>query len=513
MVQRTACDPEVAAMKTGSRVISNIIFALLILLCPALTRPLSAQQVQYEAVHFAEEAVSFGTEDGWTIYGTLTKPLGLSDDRPVAASLFLHASSHDQDLFSRSSYPGFRHMQNKFVTLRIDIRGRAKSQGQLELHSFTPQQLESLYLDVKAALNFLAAQRGVDASRIGIFAEEMSADSAVLGAVGDPRVKALVFISGRLSPKAKTAIAASPQIPVLCVVSSEDREGFADMSDAYKLSKNHSSDIIVANGLGLAAAMFSSWRYNHTSGKALDETVVDWLIGRLNELGFEQEVSFKTEDGWLISGDLVNQITEQPSPAVILVHSSVTDRNMYRSLQQALVENGFVVLNIDYRGRGKSRNKGNWLDLRLGTPAEVAESDRGYLDVKAAVDYLSSHGNVDPARIGIVGTVIGARFALLGASVDKRIKSAVSVIGYIPPEPEKKILAELKIPVLFVLSRDLVGIDREMTALYERTRANGSELMVVNGGTYGYAILKLNPDLEPAIVDWMRKELSQSRGR
>ena len=487
-----------------------IALGMMVLFWPPSAKPVGAQQVVYEEVRSTEAPVSFRTEDGWTIHGTLSTPSARSGNQPVAAVLFLHASSHDQDLFSRSSYPGFRRLQNRFVTLRIDIRGRAKSQGPLELHSFTPQQRESLYLDVRAALNFLGSQKGIDASRVGIFAEEISADSAVLGAVGDPRVKAMVFISGRLSAKAKSAIAASPQVPVLCLVSSEDREGFADMTDAYKLSQNHQSDIIVENGLGLAAAMFSSWRYNHTSGKALDETVVDWLMKRLNELGFEQEVSFKTEDGWLISGDLVSQINEEPSPAVILVHSSVTDRNMYRSLKHALVESGFVVLNIDYRGRGKSRNKGNWLDLRLGTPAEVAESDRGYLDVKAAVDYLTSQPNVDPARIGVIGTVIGARFSLLGAAVDKRIKSVVSVIGYIPPEPEKKMLIELKIPVLFILSRDLVGINREMNTLYDRTRVYGSEVTTVNGGTYGYAILELNRDLEPLIVYWMKKQLAKA---
>ena len=493
---------------TGVRIGISLALSLLVLF--AAEAPLRAQQVKYEAVHSVEEPVSFRTEDGWTIHGTLTKPTALAEGKPVAAVLLLHSSSHDQDIFSRSSYPGFGRMQNHFVTLRIDIRGRGKSQGPLELHSFTPQQRENLYLDVRAALNFLAGQKGVDASRIGIFAEEISAGSAVLGAAGNPQVKALVLISGRLSTKAKAVIADSPQVPVLCVVSSEDREGFADMTDAYKLSKNNHSDILVQNGLGLAAAIFSSWRYNHPNEKALDDIVVDWLIDRLNGLGLQQEVSFKTEDGWIISGDLVSPVGEGRSPAVILVHSSVTDRNMYHSLERMLAENGFVVLNIDYRGRGKSRNKGNWLDLRLGSPAEVAESDRGYLDVKAAVDYLTSQSYVDPARIGVVGTVIGARFGLLGASKDQRIKSAVSVIGYIPPEPERQVLNELKIPVLFILSQDLVGIDRAMTTLYEKTRDYGSKLIVLRGGTYGYGILTLNRDLEPTIVDWMKRQLGQS---
>jgi dienelactone hydrolase len=461
-------------------------------------------------IYSVEEAVSFRTEDDWTIHGTLTRPATLVGDEQVAAVLLLHSSSHEQELFSQHGYPGFARLQTAFITLRIDIRGRGKSEGQIELHSFTSQQREQLYLDAKAALNFLASQKGVDSRRIGIFAEEISADSAVLGAAGDPRVKALVLVSGRLSAKAKNVIPMSPQVSILGMVSSEDRDGFRDMTDAYKLSKNSKSDILVYKGLGLAIAMFSTWRYNRPDDKPLDYVMADWLIERLNSAGQSQQVSFKTEDGWVISADLVRPIREGRSPAIILVHSSVTDRHMYHTLVDMLVESGFVVLNIDFRGRGKSRNKGNWLELRLEGPAGMAEVDRGYLDVKASVDYLSSQENVDAERIGVVGTVIGARYALLSVAKDSRIKAAVSVIGYVPPEAEARELTGIKIPVLHILSGDLFPIAQAMTTLYEQTKEHGSKLMVLRGGTYGYGIFTLNPGLRPTILDWMRKQLGQS---
>jgi hypothetical protein len=470
-----------------------------------------AQQVKYEPVHSTEEPVSFRTEDGWTIHGTLSTPTAVAEDKPVAAVLLLHSSSHDQDIFSRQSYPAFGRMQNYLVTLRIDIRGRGNSEGPLELHAFTPQQREHLSLDVKAALNFLAGQKGVDSSRIGIFAEEISADSAMLGAEGDPRVKALVFVSGRVSAKAKDAVAVSPQMPVLCIVSSEDREGFRDMTDVYRLSKNSQSDILVYKNLGLGAAMFSTWRYNHPNDKPLDETAVDWLIKQLNGLGRLQKISLTTEDGWIIAADLVSPDREGRSPAVVLVHSSVTDRHMYHALQQMLVEKGFVVLNLDFRGRGKSRNKGNWLELRLKSPAEAAETDRGYLDVKAAVDYLTAQGDVDPTRIGVVGTVIGARYALLAAAKDPRLKTAVSVIGYVPPEVERRWLETIKMPVLYIVSRDVVPVTTAMTALYEKTKESGSKLIVLSGGAYGYGVFTVKGELDLLIVDWVIQQLNQSR--
>jgi dienelactone hydrolase len=459
-------------------------------------------------IDIAEEEVSFVTDDGWRIKGTLTTP-ALTEHRPVAAILFLHSPAHEQELFSAHGYPGFARLQAQFVTLRIDIRGRGKSEEPLAFHCFSEQQREKLYLDVKAALNFLAAHESVDAQRLTIFAEEISADSAVLGAAGDSRVRALVLLSGRLTAKAKEAIPANDQIAILAMVSSDDRIGFQDMTDAYKLSRNTKSDIHVYRGLGMATAMFSTWRYNRPQDKPLDYVMADWLTGRLNALGSSQEVSFETEDGWTIFGDLVSPVSDDRLPAVILVHSSVTDRHMYHRLVDQLLVAGFIVLSIDFRGRGKSRNKGNWLQLRLQEPDGPAEIGRGYLDVKAAVDFLISQGNVDAERIGVVGTVIGARYALLGAAKDQRIKAVASVIGYVPPPAEQQELETIKAPVLYICSRDLVPVTQAMSSICKKSAENGNALVVLDGGAYGYSIFTLNPTLGPTIVRWLKKELHQ----
>jgi dienelactone hydrolase len=473
----------------------------------SVRKPVSSRTEDGWTIDSIEESVSFLTEDGWTIHGTLTRPAALHEGGRVAAVLLLPSSAHDQDIFSRHSYPGFARLQNEFVTLRIDIRGRGKSEGQLEIHSFTPQQREQLYLDVRAALSFLASQKAVDPMRIAIFAEAVSADSAVLGAAGNPGVRAFAFVSGYLSAKAKEVISTSPDKAILCLVSSEDRDAFRDMSDGYGLSTNSKTNILVYSDLGHATAMFSTWRYNRPDERPLDYLVADWLVERLKALGTSRKVSFETEDGWNISADLVSPLCEDRAPAIILIHSSVTDRHMYHSLVQVLVEAGFAVLNMDWRGRGKSRNKGDWLELRLGSPEASAEADRGYLDIKAAIDFLSSQDNIDPVRIGAVGTVIGARFALLAAAKDPRLQTVVSVIGYVPPEPEKEELAGIKIPVLYILSQNVVPVARAMTTLYEDTKANGSKLVAFKGGAYGYGIFVLNREICPLILDWMRKKL------
>ena len=457
-------------------------------------------------IDIAEQEVSFVTDDGWRITGTLTTP-ATTGDTPVPAILFVHSPAHEQELFSAHGYPGFARLQAQFVTLRIDIRGRGKSEEPFAFHRFSKQQREKLYLDVTAALDFLANQGAVDSQRLAVFAEEISADSAVLGAAGDQRVRALVLLSGRLSEQAKEAIESNDQIAILAMVSSDDRAGFRDMTDAYKLSKNAASDIHVYKGLGMATAMFSTWRYNRPQEKPLDYVMADWLTTRLNGLGSSREVSFTTEDGWTIAADLVSGVSQSRSPAVILVHSSVTDRHMYHPLVERLVDAGFVVLNIDFRGRGNSRNKGNWLALRLQEPDGPAEIGRGYLDVKAAVDFLAAQDTVDAERIGVVGTVIGARYALLDAARDQRIKAVVSVIGYVPPPAEEQELVAIKAAVLYVCSRDLVPVSKAMSSICEQGADKGNALMVLDGGAYGYSVFTLNPELGPTIVKWLKSHL------
>jgi dienelactone hydrolase len=229
-----------------------------------------------------EKEVSFKTEDGWTIYGMLGVPEGVRGKVP--AVVFLHTFAHDSDAYGQYLYPGLAQIigGNGVATLRIDFRGRGKSIGEKELHSFSRRELEKLYMDVRAAIAFLSAQQPVDSSRLGIVAEEGSAEAAVVGWGGDPRVKAMVLISGRLDETAKRLIASNPALPLFLVVSKEDREGFRDMASAYKLTQSEQSLISVYKDVGIGTTMFSVWRSEHPKEKPIEEGIADWMKERLS---------------------------------------------------------------------------------------------------------------------------------------------------------------------------------------------------------------------------------------
>src|ERR1700722_15609700 len=116
-------------------------------------------------VKFTTQAreISFHSEDGWEIKGTLHTPT-IPGNRRVPAVVLLHSSEHEQQVFGDYAYPGLAVSlaERGVVALRIDWRGRGKSIGKLEYHSFTSEQRDKIYLDVKGAINFLATQDGVD---------------------------------------------------------------------------------------------------------------------------------------------------------------------------------------------------------------------------------------------------------------------------------------------------------------------------------------------------------------
>ncbi len=230
----------------------------------------------------AEKEVSFKTKDGWTIHGMLGMPEGVKGRVP--AVVFLHTFAHDSDAYGQYLYPGLAQITggSGFATLRIDFRGRGKSIGEKELHSFSRQELAKLYMDVSAAIDFLAAQDSIDATRLGIVAEEGSAEAAVVVWGGDRRVKALVLISGRLDETALKLIASSPALPLFLIVSKEDREGFRDMASAYNLTRSEQSIILVYKDVGIGTTMFSVWRSEHPKEKPIEEGIADWIKERLS---------------------------------------------------------------------------------------------------------------------------------------------------------------------------------------------------------------------------------------
>ena len=140
-----------------------------------------------------------------------------------------------------------------------------------------------------------------------------------------------------------------------------------------------------------------------------------------------EEVTVRTAAGVKLTGTLTLP-TMRPSgrvPAIVTItgsgpedrdEASVTlgDYRPFRELADTLGRRGIAVLRLDDRGVN-----GSDLGLQSVTSADFAD------DIRAGVAYLRTRGEIDPARIGLVGHSEGGIIAPVVAESDPRLAGIV----------------------------------------------------------------------------------------
>ena len=121
-------------------------------------------------------------------------------------------------------------------------------------------------------------------------------------------------------------------------------------------------------------------------------------------------------------------------PAIIWVHGDGINQNydgwhihrdygVYYSFHQYLLQQGYVVLSVDYRGSigyGRDWREGHYRDL----------GGKDYEDIAAGVAYLKTLGFVDTDRVGIWGLSYGGFMALQALTVTPDLfRCAIDVAG------------------------------------------------------------------------------------
>lgn len=87
---------------------------------------------------------------------------------------------------------------------------------------------------------------------------------------------------------------------------------------------------------------------------------------------------------------------------------------------QKLAELGYIALAYDASFYGDSG----------GQPRRIEVPEIRVEDYSAAVDFLSNHALVDPARIGVLGICGGGGYAVSAAQIDHRIKAVATISMY-----------------------------------------------------------------------------------
>lgn len=218
--------------------------------------------------------LAFSAADGWPLGALLHQP---ASDAPVPAVVSVAGSRHERDAWKRTSEFLAQH---GIATLMLDVRGRGASRGDCTYARMGPGQRRRARLDVEKALAVVADQDGVDATRLGVLAEQDTAADAVEAAVAAGGVRALCVVSPRNADRIASALATRP-VSVFGLASTEDREGVRAAVGAYLASAPEGSDLAVFHGLGIGITMASVLQFEQPEAQPLEDRIARWLADRL----------------------------------------------------------------------------------------------------------------------------------------------------------------------------------------------------------------------------------------
>ncbi|GHH85728.1 alpha/beta hydrolase [Streptomyces sulfonofaciens] len=169
-----------------------------------------------------------------------------------------------------------------------------------------------------------------------------------------------------------------------------------------------------------------------------------------------------------------------PWPAVVLVHGFGATHDMRLDrYEQAFAAAGIAVVAFDFRHIGASE----------GTPRQLVSIPRQLADVDAALAFTAGDPRIDPTRIALWGTSMGATHVLLAAAEHPEIAAAVvqcPVLNTMNAATSSgfRAITRLARPIASDLVRAALGLPRRYVAIVDEP--GGTAIVTVPGAKEGW---------------------------
>jgi carboxymethylenebutenolidase len=161
-------------------------------------------------------------------------------------------------------------------------------------------------------------------------------------------------------------------------------------------------------------------------------------------------VSYKSGDE-TVHGVLFTPKGKGPFPALVVIHEWWGLVPWVKEQAAKLSDQGYVTLAVDlYRGKATDSPEVAH-ELMRGLP-----EDRANRDLLAAVQYLKSLKNVNPAKIGSIGWCMGGGYSLDLAIADPTLAADVINYGHLATDPAR--LQQIHAPILGLFGAQDKGI-------------------------------------------------------
>lgn len=275
------------------------------------------------------------------------------------------------------------------------------------------------------------------------------------------------------------------------------------------------------------------------SGKLRPLTHQNDTIMEQFKLGATEEFSCKAKDGNEVHGLITKPVDYEQGkkyPTLLRIHGGPNgqDAHSFNLERQIFAANGYVVVNVNYRG---SSGRGEQYQRTIAADW----GDKEVLDLQAAMDYVISIGLADPNKLGVGGWSYGGILTDAIIAKDHRFKAATSGAGtafplalygvdqYIMQYNEEigapwKVGIEpwIKISYAFMHANDIstptlfMGGDRDFNVplaggeeMYQALASNGvpTQLVVYPGQNHGIAKPSFQKDRMERYLAWYGKYL------
>lgn len=222
------------------------------------------------------------------------------------------------------------------------------------------------------------------------------------------------------------------------------------------------------------------------------------------------EVKVITNDGFNLVGYISipkKKSLENKAPLVILLHSLGLNSVDWRDFPNKIKDLDVAVLSMDLRGHGKSilNKKGK---KRYWQNFNDAEFQKLPLDIISAIDTVrQQYPEVDVKNIAIVGSNLSANAAVIAAR--KKNKDVKALVLLSPTIDFKGLETRIPMaeygnhPVLIMVSK-LDSFSYRGSSELIKYAQGIKEFKVYQNSGNGMNMLKLEPDTQQIIIDWLK---------
>lgn len=175
--------------------------------------------------------------------------------------------------------------------------------------------------------------------------------------------------------------------------------------------------ILIVAGL-VAFLIYAGVRYAPIIGRIFEETPVFLPLRVAPEAGGE-DVRFPTADGLTLEGTYYRARAVNRAGVIVFCHEFLGDRWSFLPYTDDLRDLGFDLFTFDFRNHGSSDTDPSYKPLQWVSDLEL-------VDVRAALAYLRTRQDRDPAGVALVGVSRGGGAALCVAEQDPTVWAVVT---------------------------------------------------------------------------------------